>query len=105
MSPQLLLVTDLKKGGGGGRGRGGYQGNTPGDAPRSNLPPLPNDVPIPEGARQVPYLDLQVRGTVGEKVMVQVNHHTIDSLPTKAIYQYVYHCIHEFSSTNMPLKI
>ncbi|ELR04129.1 hypothetical protein VC83_02051 [Pseudogymnoascus destructans] len=72
----------------GGGGRGGYQGNTPGDAPRSNLPELPNDVPIPEGARQVPYPDLQVRGTVGEKVMVQVNHHTIESLPTKAIYQY-----------------
>lgn len=83
-SLHILLITDLKKKGG---GRGGYQGNTRGDAPRSNLPELPNNVPIPEGARQLNYPDLQVRGTVGEKVMVQVNHHTIESLPTKLIYQ------------------
>jgi hypothetical protein len=52
-----------------------------------SLPELPEDVPIPNGGKKVPYPDLPVKGTVGEKMMVKVNHHTIEALPIKQIYQ------------------
>jgi hypothetical protein len=77
------------RGSGRGGDRGGYRGGR-GDSFASDLPPLPDKAPFPDGiAAKIPYKDFIPRGKVGRKAVFFANHHSILTLPTIKIYQCV----------------